>query len=189
MKAVFTILVLAIYFVGCQPKKDTPTAKTKSAKVDLEQLVTSNERLESILLMPEGDFRGLDIGDPIEQVSDLRSALVMEDREYKHYQIDISEYEFFDLIYYNFEGKLDEIEAEVYMEKDDDSYPIYEDLQTFFAQKYGKPMISLDGGFLWNEVKADSSIVAYQLKYVSTFPDTGKESIEKKIKISIKLVN
>lgn len=192
MKHLLTLGIITLFF-ACTPVDNDKNSETKVApekpKLNLDQLVTSSPVLESVLLIPDGDFRGLDIGDPIDQVNDVTSALVMEDQKYKHYQIDISDYEFFDLIYYNFEGKLDEIEAEVYMEKDDDSYPIYADLEKFFTAKYGKPMFGYNGEYIWNKVNPDSSVVAYQLKYVSTFPEVGKEVIEKKIEIGIKLVN
>jgi hypothetical protein len=76
----------------------------------------------------------------------------------------------------------------VHMSEDATAYEVYTNFEDFFISKYGEPTIDFNGFLNWNEAQEDSSIVGYNLKYVSTYPEDGEAILETKIKIGVQLV-
>ena len=188
MRVLSILIVSSLLLYACNPKTETSSKDNVVEEAESFVFKEASSRFQSIALLMDGDFRGMDIGSSMSSVNDLEEMLIMNDDFYRHYQIDLNEYEFFDLLYYNFDGKLDEITVDVHMESDDEAYQVFSDFEKFFNAKYGKSLLDYDGHLVWNKKKNDGTTVAYNLKYVSTFPEDDKAVLEKKIEIGVKVV-
>lgn len=167
--------------MACEPvEKKVKTESTVS--FDFKE---SSEKFKSIALMDDGDLRGIDIGTSVKKLVDMEKFLILEDDFYKHYQIDLNSYEFFDLIYYKYDGKLDEITVDIHLEDDLEALEIHDDFVQWFSSKYGEGLLDYNGDLVWNKSLNDSTVIAYNLKMVSTFPDKDKAGLEKKIELGI----
>jgi hypothetical protein len=181
MKYFLLSILVSVAFLACQPVEK---------KVKLENNVNfsfrqANEKFKSIALMESGDLRGMDIGSSSSKLSDLEKFLILEDDFYKHYQIDLNSYEFFDLIYFKYDGKLDEITVDIHLESDLEALEIHDDFVNWFDSKYGKSVLDYNGDLVWNKNLNDSTVIAYNLKMVSSFTDGDKAGLEKKIELGI----
>ena len=189
MRVLSVIIVSSVLFFACSPATETQSKNNNPVEESENfNFKNSSPRFQSIALLMDGDFRGMNIGAPMSSVNDIEEMLIMNDDFYRHYQIDLNQYEFFDLLYYNFDGKLDEIAVDVHMESDDEAFQVFSDFENFFSAKYGKSLLDYDGHLVWNDKKKDGTTVAYNLKYVSTFPEDDTAVLEKKIEIGVKVV-
>lgn len=187
MKFLSILVLTSILFTACQSPKGNDNSKSESTEKSAFSFEQASNRFQSIALLNSGDLRGMDIGSPMSQVTDMEEMLIMNDDFYRHYQIDLNEFEFFDLLYYNYDGKLDEIAIDVHMESDDEAYEVYSDFEKYFTSKFGNPLVDYNGHLLWNKSDGES-VIAYNLKFVSSYPEDDKAILEKKIEIGIKLV-
>ena len=183
MKYTFLLLLSALILTSCEPVKKN-SDKKESPKTTFE-FKQANSKFQSIALSEDGDLRGLDIGVGIDKLQDLEKFLLLEDDFYKHYQIDLNSYEFFDLIYYKYDNKLDEITVDVHLENDIEALEIHDDFVQWLSAKYGEPLLDYNGDLIWNKSVNDSTVVSFNLKMVSTFPDADKAGLEKKIELGI----
>lgn len=183
MRNILTSIALGLTLVACQPVKTESDAKIEPASSF--QFEEANEKFKSIALMNKGDLRGINIGASAKNITDLEKYVILEDDFYKHYQIDLNSYEFFDLIYYKYDDKLDEITVDIHLEDDLDALQIHDDFVNWLNAKYGKGLLDYNGDMVWNKSLNDSTVVAFNLKMVSTFPDKDKAGLEKKIELGI----
>jgi hypothetical protein len=167
--------------VACQPT-NKKVSTVSNVSFDFKK---SNEKFKSIALMDDGDLRGIDIGASVKNLVDMEKFLILEDDFYKHYQIDLNSYEFFDLIYYKYDGKLDEITVDIHLEDDLEALEIHDDFVNWFSAKHGPGILDYNGDMIWNKNLNDSTVIAYNLKMVSTFSDKDKAGLEKKIELGI----
>ena len=181
MKHFLLSTLVSVAFMACQPVEMKGKVENNVNFVFDE----ANEKFKRIAFKEEGDLRGLNIGTSSNNLLDIENFLILEDDFYKHYQIDLNSYEFFDLIYYKYDGKLDEITVDIHLESDLEALEIHDDFVNWLDSKYGKSVLDYNGDLVWNKNLNDSTVIAYNLKMVSSFPDADKAGLEKKIELGI----
>jgi hypothetical protein len=140
-RSLFTIIIL--FILSCQQDK--------------------NEYYQPILKNEKGDFRGIDIGNTLEQIKAIENDSFLVDKmdDYLYYDYEISMGNSYTISYdFSPQNKLYEIEITTYLEEVKDAQLLFIDFTRYFNKKYDKKSIAKDGFTTWKTLnkKSDKSI-------------------------------
>lgn len=131
----FTLnIVVATLIVSCGNVKDL-----NEYAPELEQLVLTND----------GIFRGINLGETLEEVKEKeKAALNDESSDYLYYDATLNETDYFTINYYFSAKGLYEINIDVYQDITASALSLRNALETYLNDKYGKSK-SKDDYLLW----------------------------------------
>lgn len=113
---------------------------------------SNNEHYETIKKSEDG-FRGVEIGNGIEQVKLIEDELFLksEKPDYLHYDYPINMGNSYTVAYdFSEENKLYEIELTVFFDSIEDAQTLFLDFEQQFNQRYGEGEKAEDGFSIWN---------------------------------------
>lgn len=147
---------------------------------------TKRVALEDVIKSEQGHFRGLSIDDSPEKVlaSEDTTKLVDRNRSDTYFYFDFPLKKKSEVkgansltVAYNFEdGKLYEIQADIYLESESDCEHIYEELIALFNKKYGK-YITDEDYLVWYTKLEDGDSISFELVNESSEYEAGKLSL------------
>lgn len=106
---------------------------------------------DSILKSEEGVFRGIQIGNTIEEVKTTENQEFLVDNmaEYLYYDYKLDMGNSYTISYDFSENKLYEIEVSIYFDVIDDANKIFDEFTAHFTEKYGAGKVATDGYTSW----------------------------------------
>lgn len=126
---IFLGFILSIVFVSC----------------NTGGLSGESELFKKIVINEDGHFRGIAIGDKIENVKTTEKAtLTDEDVDYLYYDISINDQDFYSIAYYFDENGLYEIMADMDFDTKEEVDELVANFTEHFTKKYGKNSIEDD---------------------------------------------
>jgi len=106
---------------------------------------------DSILKSEEGVFRGIEIGNTIEEVKSIenREFLIDNMSEYLYYDYKMDMGNSYTISYDFSENSLYEVQVSIYFDVIDDANKIFDEFTAHFTKKYGTCKIAADGYTSW----------------------------------------
>lgn len=103
---------------------------------------------DKIIGTGEGDFRGVTIGQNFDQIKKIeKMELLDEGEDFMTFSCTNDDFELIDISYIGQNQKLSAIKVNVYLNHQQDSQSLLEELKTQFSEKFGIPVIDGEGIF------------------------------------------
>lgn len=133
---------------------------------------------EAIIKTEQGLFRGVDIGNAIEDVRKLESKEFLVDNmsEYLYYDYKLDMGNSYTISYDFSENSLYEIEVSIYLDKKEDANNLFTEFTANFIEQYGKGKVADDGYTSWR-TKSTKSGNTIEIAMINDSKDYGYLSI------------
>ncbi len=101
---------------------------------------------DKIIGIGEGDFRGVTIGQDFDQIKNIeKMELLDEGDDFMTFSCTNDDFELIDISYFGKDRKLNAIKVNVYLNHQQDSELLLNELKSQFSEKFGIPVTEGDG--------------------------------------------
>ncbi|UFH56913.1 hypothetical protein [Spirosoma sp. KNUC1025] len=167
-------VVLAIFFAGCQGRKQASDQSADSSQAASETSGTTTEvaitgHLAELGLTKESDWRGINIGDDFAKVKTTEKGEAFEsDAQHVGYTVEFANLETADMLYYQADQKVSAIDVDLFLNSRQSVTTYQNELQPYFSSRFGAPKTA-NGGTTWTGAQGKT----VTLKDVSKGKDFG----------------